>query len=144
MREILFRAKSADNYPYPSRWEYGVPFEDPYDSYMMRTSKGFVEIKKETVGEFTGLTDMNGAKIFEGDILASNRYPYTDDNNQNYFAEVVWFDNCPAFGLYTFKAPNSAVRGVAEGSEFIEDDLSDMEVIGNIYDNPELLRGDDT
>ena len=143
MREILFRAKSADNYPYPSRWERGVPFEDSYGSYMMKTSYGLIEVKKETVGEYTGLTDKNGVKIFEGDILSSDRYPYTSDGSQNYFAEVVWFDNCPAFGLFIFKAPKSLVRGVAEGTEFIEDDLSDMEVIGNIYDNPELVGDDD-
>lgn len=144
MREILFRGKTTNE----NEWIYGDIFHSGaypeitrIHDYINRVNYA---INPETIGEFIGLTDMNGAKIFEGDILASDKYPYTSDNNQNYFAEVVRFDNCPAFGLYTFKAPGSAVRGVAEGSEFIEDDLSDMEVIGNIYDNPELLRGDDT
>lgn len=112
-----------------------VPRKDPDDSNHR------YEVDSETVGEFTGLTDKNGTRIFEGDILSSDIYPYTSDGNQNYFAEVLWFDDCPAFGLYIFKSPKSLVRGVAEQSTSIDDDLSDMEVIGNIHDNPELLGG---
>lgn len=131
MREILFRGKRVDN----GEW---AESEYPYGTM----SCGVVchDFDHETIGQFTGLTDNNGVKIFEGDILSSDRYPYTSDGKRNYFAEVVWFDNCPAFGLYTFKAPKSSVRGISEGSEFIEDDLSDMEIIGNIYDNPELIE----
>lgn len=149
MREILFRGKRED----VGEWVCGyyahlpsaagavdiiyVPASDPDDS------NHTVFVDPETIGQFTGLTDKNGVKIFEGDILSSDRYPYTSDGKRNYFAEVVWFDNCPAFGLYTFKAPKSSVRGISEGSEFIEDDLSDMEIIGNIYDNPELIEDGD-
>lgn len=143
MREIIFRGKTADE----NEWIYGDIFhsgEHPkitrIHDYINRVNYA---VNPETVGEFTGLTDKNGVKIFEGDILSSDGYPYTSDGSQNYFAEVVWFDNCPAFGLYIFKSPKSVVRGVAEGSEFIEDDLSDMEIVGNIHDNPELLGGDD-
>ncbi len=35
------------------------------------------------------------------------QYPYRSDGNDNYFAEVTWFENCPAFGIYTFKNPKS-------------------------------------
>ena len=137
----LFRGKYAE------QWLYGYLTINGNGSCQIweNTDMGIFPaiVDPKTVGEFTGLTDKNGVKIFEGDILSSDKYPYTSDGSQNYFAEVVWFDNCPAFGLYTFKAPKSVVRGVAEGSEFIEDDLSDMEVIGNIYDNPELMGGDD-
>lgn len=45
--------------------------------------------------------------------------------------------------IFRGKTADEVVRGVAEGSEFIEDDLSDMGVTGNIHDNPELLGGDD-
>lgn len=141
MREILFRAKTVDD----NCWHYGDIFHSSANPSQTRIhdyeNHVNFEAIEDTLGQFTGLTDKNGVKIFEGDILSSDRYPYTSDGNQNYYAEVVWFDNCPAFGLYTFKSPKSVVRGVAEGSEFIEDDLSDMEVVGNIYDNPELLGG---
>ena len=157
MREILFRAKAInriDGREYRTKykngdWVFGLltePYRD-FNGYIqpatMKNTNGIdgIDVDYETLGQYTGLTDKNGMKIFEGDILSSDRYPYTSDGNQNYYAEVVWLDNCPAFGLYTFKSPKSVVRGVAEGSEFIEDDLSDMEVVGNIYDNPELLGG---
>jgi len=142
MREILFRAKTVDE----NEWIYGDIFHSGACPEIMRIhdykNRVNYAVNPETLGQYTGLTDKNGVKIFEGDILSSDKYPYTSDGSQNYFAEVVWFDNCPAFGLYVFKAPKSEVRGVAEGSEFIEDDLSDMEVIGNVYDNPELVGGD--
>lgn len=137
MREILFRGKS----PVTKEWVYGDLFQHGEQRFIM-TGGHNIEVDPESVGQFTGMTDKNGAKIFEGDILSSDRYPYTSDGKRNYFAEVVWFGNCSAFGLYTFKAPKSSVRGISEGSEFIEDDLSDMEVIGNIYDNPELIEED--
>lgn len=150
MREILFRAKAinrVEGREYRSNykngdWVYGL-LSKPYieigkysSAAEMTNTSGVsdIEVDHETIGQFIGLTDKNGVKIFEGDILSSDRYPYTNDGKRNYFAEVIWFDNCPAFGLYTFKAPKSSVRGISEGSEFIEDDLSDMEVIGNIYD----------
>jgi uncharacterized phage protein (TIGR01671 family) len=153
MREILFRAKDYRT----GQWVYGIYFKNPvsrfnegaYYPQIIPEIHGVHDtiercsIVEDTLGQYTGLIDKNGVKIFEGDILSSDKYPYFSDGNQNYFAEIVWFDNCPAFGLYTFKSPKSVVRGVAEGSEFIEDDLSDMEVIGNIHDNPELLGGDD-
>lgn len=158
MREILFRAKAINRIEgreYRTHykngdWVFGLLSKPYYDfngcgfPAEMRNTDGVdgIEVDHETLGQYTGLTDKNGVKIFEGDILSSDKYPYTSDGSQNYFAEVVWFDNCPAFGLYKFKSPKSVVRGVAEGSEFIEDDLSDMEVIGNIHDNPELVGGD--
>lgn len=141
MREILFRGKRVDN----GEWAYGdlLTCDDEMEIYSESHGENGGWVITETIGQYTGLTDKNGVKIFEGDILSSDRYPYTSDGKRNYFAEVVWFDNCPAFGLYTFKAPKSSVRGISEGSEFIEDDLSDMEIIGNIYDNPELIEDGD-
>lgn len=148
MREILFRGKREDN----GEWVYGyyVKLPDAAGSVcFMHVPAGNPDehntahyVAPKTVEQYTGLTDKNGNKIFEGDILSSDQYPYTSNDKQNYFAEVVWLDNCPAFGLYTFKAPKSLVRGISEGCESIEDDLSDFEIIGNIHDNPELIGGD--
>ena len=98
----------------------------------------------ETVGQFTGLTDKNGVRIFEGDILRGFEYPFRSNSNGefNYFAEIVWFDDSSAFGIYTFKNPKSNVRGISEGNtDYLEYFNADKwEVIGNIHDNPELLR----
>ena len=89
------------------------------------------------------MTDKNNKKIFEGDILKGEQYPFCSEGQYNYFAEVTWFDNSPAFGIYTFKNPKSDVRGISTGNcEYLEDFSSnDWEIIGNIHDNPELLKG---
>lgn len=102
-----------------------------------------IPVDTNTIGQYTGLTDKNGIKIFEGDILQGDEYPYCSDGEYNYYAEVVWFDNdCCGFGLCTHKNPKSAVRGISDGNcEWFEDfDSDSWSVIGNIYDNPELLQ----
>lgn len=162
MREILFRGKRVDN----GEWVYGyyvlrkrpyfkdkgvnvehliygnVEIEDNDCKQFVDTMPISYVVDPKTISQYTGLTDMNGNKIFEGDILKGVDYPYCSDGVYNYFTEIVWFDNCPAFGLYTFKNPNSKVRGISTGNtDFIEDfDSSKWEVIGNIYDNPELME----
>ena len=148
MREILFRGKRVDNgewvigdgihYPKSQNWK-GTCWIDG----MHERANDWVQVIPETVGQYTGLTDKNGTKIFEGDILKGFRYPFfrEEDAAYNYFAEVVWFDNSPAFGLLTFKNPESTVRGISHGNaDYMEDFDSEMwEVIGNIHDYPELL-----
>ena len=146
-REILFRGKcKTDN-----EWLYGFPYVTRKNAVKinwycsefgsMRTD----EVDPETVGQFTGLTDKNGVKIFEGDILRGFEYPFCSNINGefNYFAEIVWFDDSSAFGIYTFKNPKSNVRGISEGNtDYLEYFNADKwEVIGNIHDNPELLEG---
>ena len=93
----------------------------------------------ETVGQYTELTDKNGKEIYDRDILKGESYPFCSDGLYNYFAEVVWFDNSPAFGIYTFKNPNAKVKGISEGNcDYIEDfESNNWEVIGNIFENPE-------
>ena len=141
MREILFRGKREDN----GEWVYGFYFEE-IGSFIKEkpssVSTNTYLVTPETVGQYTGLTDKNGKKIFEGDLLNGFQYPFLNDNAHNYFAEVVWLENSTAFGLYTHKHPLSAVRGLNEGCDYMEDfDSSQWEIIGNIHDNPELLKG---
>lgn len=160
MREILFRGKRIDN----GEWAEGyfVHCKSDFDEESERTAeiisnnadriyKGeyspfdVCEAILETVGQFIGVTDRNGKKIFEGDLLNGFQYPFyrSESAEHNYFAEVIWFtENC-AFGLYTHKHPTAKVRGISAGNaDFIEDfNSDDWEVIGNIYDNPELLEG---
>lgn len=144
MREILFKGKRKDN----GEWVEGDLIQNGlfYETAIRFTDDAgyFITaiVDPETVGQFTGLT-ANGKKIFEGDLLNGFDYPFRGSNGKhNYFAEVCWFDNCPAFGLYTHKYPNAEVWGISEGNtENMEDfDGNDWEVIGNIHDNPELLK----
>jgi uncharacterized phage protein (TIGR01671 family) len=151
MREILFRAKREDN----GEWAYGyyVRLPDAAGSASMihtparnpDESNSSHFIRSSTIGQFTGLTDKNGVKIFDGDILQGDEYPYCSEGEYNYFAEVVWFDEgCCGAGLYTHKNPKSTVKGISHGNcEWLEDFDSDKwQVIGNIYDNPELIGGE--
>lgn len=159
MRDILFRAKAINrdtdreyrtNYK-NGDWVYGLitkPYNEEYDfPAEMRNTDGVtgIEVDYKTIGQYTGLTDKNGTKIFNGDILQGDEYPYCSDGDYNYYAEVVWFDNgCCGFGLCTHKNPKSAVRGISDGNcEWFEDfNSNNWSVIGNVYDNPELIGGE--
>ena len=146
MREILFRGKRTDN----GEWIEGYAAMSGGTFIICDnglTYGGFIvyEVIPETVGQYTGLTDKNGVRIFEGDILRGFEYPFCSNINGefNYFAEIVWFDDSSAFGIYTFKNPKSNVRGISEGNtDYLEYFNADKwEVIGNIHDNPVLLEG---
>ena len=135
MREILFRGKRADNGEWvegftvrqpsavqigeSSPWYISVPPIDPDDN------GGYYNVLAETVGQYTGLTDKNGKKIFEGDIVLldfSDGIPETGD--------IVWSRTGARF---KFNSPDGTKYGI---------DVTDVfEVIGNIHDNPELLKG---
>ena len=128
MREVLFRGKQIDN----GEWAYGY-----YEFYnggkyinvqTDRVNSGgypvreFIEVIPETVGQYTGLTDKNGKKIFEGDICQHRSY-YSD----NIVISAVTYTD----GQFLAMAD--------ENSGF---NLSDkLEIIGNIHDNLEQLKG---
>ncbi|HCA28996.1 MAG TPA: hypothetical protein DEP23_05240 [Ruminococcaceae bacterium] len=135
MREILFRGKRIDN----GKWESGyfadmgnkaciVKSYEPYwdedcKEFRCRQSK-IIPVDLSTVGQFTGLTDKNGKKIFEGDILEVKTL---HDGDEEY-----WSQPC-----------GSAIPTVAEwgnrGWCLPYRVTADFAIIGNIYDNPELL-----
>ena len=164
MREILFRGQTrrygekvrmGDGEKLPSNWVYGGIFPGTGDfSIIYGGNSETLEITaldkyvvySDTVGQYTGLKDKHGKRIFEGDLLNGFRYPFfrEEENVHNYFAEVVWFEDSPAFGLVTHKHPQATVRGISDGNaEYIGEyfDPNDWEIIGNIHDNPELLGG---
>lgn len=109
-------------------------------SYM--ASIELVEVIPETVRQCTGLKDKIGKLIFKGDVLKGFAYPFLSYGDYDYYALVVWSKDYCAFRIRTIKAPQSKVRGLLDGkTEFINDwNSDDWEVIGNDYDNPELLE----
>lgn len=132
MREILFRGKSTGN----GEWVYGVAF--PHDNCakvtMFRQNQGDgalegLEVLPETVGQFTGLTDKNGTRVFEGDILKEY------GSAPEYSLMVIkntWFG---CFIEFYFHGEIHSREQVGHTGW-----LSYDEVIGNIHDNPELLE----
>lgn len=135
MREILFRGKREDSgewvYGYLNRhpspvqigdynnpWTIHVPPADPDDN------GGVYWVDPATIGQYTGLTDKNGVKIFEEDIA---RY---DDE----LIVVEWAEDAAMFMVRAFYG------GIL--TDFFQIWGEDIEVIGNIHDNPELLEGE--
>lgn len=96
------------------------------------------EVIPETVGQCTGLKDKNGKLIYEGDILQSEEYPFKNDRGYNYSAEVCYDEESASYFYYVVRISTNVV-GRAEGNTGHLDDY-EWEIIGNIYENPELLE----
>ena len=141
MREILFRGKRTDN----GEWEYGDLWCNPYGKRAVcivspindQGTTGGNEVIPETVGQYTGLTDRNGRKIFEGDIVSGTAY------SSEWIGVIVWIDEIASFGVRYFHRTeptawqNSSILTAV--SRHRQDKFA-AQVIGNIYDNPELLE----
>ena len=140
MREILFKGKAINRdkgyhlTEYKNgEWVYGLVtklYDEQFKSLPaeMTNTNGIrgIEIDYKTIGQYTGLNDKNGTKIFEGDIRK-----FIDGDNEVSYYEVVYSEaNC---------------RWIIRQHEGATDDLDDfagkyMTVVGNIYDNPKLLE----
>lgn len=118
MREILFRGKRIDN----REWVEGFYLYTEENTHPVIIDMKCLShiIIPETVGQFTGLTDKNGKKIFEGDIV---KY-------ENKIYEIKYLEKYARF------APSN------EHSIFMVCAFNHLEVVGNIHDNPGLLKGE--
>lgn len=127
MREILFRGKRILG---KQEWTYGVPFIDHEGDCIFKTSATKFIVDGKTVGQYTGLTDKNGKKIFEGDIVEGLDFTAEDGG----------------YGVVTFDDGAFEIVGSCDNNiigTFHENYYGkDFEIIGNIHDNPELLKGE--
>ena len=128
MREILFRGKCLGRL-HKKGFVYGSLGVIDTDLVAIYQCKEFTEDVKfivdiGTVGQYTGLTDKNGTKIFEGDIVKGNKDIFTKD----LIFTVVFDEYCRWMIVSTY------------GHYLLARNHEDVEIIGNIYDNPELLK----
>lgn len=144
MREYLFRGRTTNGY-----WVYGSLIhvenyccildheaQDGYDAAYLDSQIGWIDgcatpVDPETVGQYTGLEDKNGTSIFEGDIVRTKH---------GRMCIVVWFANQGYNGwdLQTITTYENCQRRYPDQYDLY---LSEnLEVVGNIHDNPELLE----
>ena len=136
MREILFRGKGTSGLS-ANEWVYGYYCKDfwtPRKGHgILPTDKergGYVEVDPSTVGQYTGLTDKNGKRIFEGDIVSTDiTRPYLIVE----FRDGCFMFNCNDGGkdYYDIMLPIL---------EKAQTEYKYGEVIGNIHDNPEFMK----
>lgn len=96
----------------------------------------------ETIGQFTSLPDKNGNKIFDGDILAFNVFNYNGGDTQ-YKGVVKWSDTEKLATRFMIWHDNENEYYGADGAfdfDWVHYQDSELEIIGNIYENPELLK----
>ena len=138
MREILFRGKRVDN----GEWVYGslIRMEDegyqtfifpPYNYASSQTcgqlvAYGMIAVIPETVGQYTGFTDKNRRRIFEGDVV-KGRYS-------------LGFESPRVVGVVEYVAAEFVVKGVKQYSWLQKQLNCNFEVIGNKDDNPEMME----
>ena len=124
MREIKFRGKYGNN-----PWLYGslVTRNRNNNGIQERNSSVTILVDDGSIGQYTGMNDSMGKEIYEGDIVR------TSDNDDE-LAVVEWDDEDLRFTV----THGNVVNGLGEGYYSRE-----VEVIGNMYDNPELLGGAD-
>ncbi len=138
MREILFRGKGDKKYN-DGMWYFGVPIRCYDGDWQICTDNSKRTVIPETIGQYTGLKDKNGTKIFEGDIVKC-----VDTNNGGSFTAIVSFGNPNCEYNWGFQL-------VKMGGDNLNTDILlwvDMEeagayikVISNIYDAAKTIGG---
>lgn len=119
-RTIKFRGKRIDN----DEWVYGYLADEDYINDIDSIDLSSIEVDRDTVGQFTGLLDKNGKEIYEGDIIKG--FDITIE---------VWYSEDKACFIAEMKEPQNDMVDILGGY-----DTARMEIIGNIYDNPELIK----
>ena len=138
MREILFRGKRTDN----GEWVEGAFLNDRDGAFYICPAVSDITygdngnrrrigcwylVESKTVGQYTGIKDRNGKRIFEGDILSER----PSMNSVAFVGKVVFNEDAAAFQI-VFDTGRAFVLGTYSRS---------YSVIGNIHDNPELMKG---
>ena len=148
MREILFRGKRMNN----GEWVEGFLYITHNGEYEIGRYDPYVNIERitfvvapDTVGQFTGLTDKNGKKIFEGDVVkAVIVRDLGGGTEKREETGIIGYGKIGMIGLIAKYAGTIPVWSDFFQELTLSGCINDswFEVIGNIHDNPELLEAD--
>lgn len=147
MREILYRGKAINRDPNKQYrmnlkngdWVFGLLSKlDEYGAEMTNeVGVSRIDVDPNSIGQFTGLADKNGNKIFEGDIVMATTF------SSKWVGVIIWIDEIASFGVrYRHReTPTSWEKSsmLKRVSAKLSDEFT-AEIIGNIQDNPELLE----
>ena len=149
MRDILFRGQTRrygekvnmTGNKLPSKWVYGgiFPQNNGGDFAIIYQQKPSIEkftVYADTVGQYTGVKDKNGVKVFEGDIIRVRFEPYRRDV-YDFEEPIEWYEDFAVYFDGHFH--EWRVRRFGYNESLWEYD-EDCEVVGNIYDNLELIN----
>ncbi len=127
MREIKFRGFSIFN----DDWVYGYVIKMNENYYILQELEGYKYkvVDKNSIGQYTGLKDKDGKEIYEGDIL---KYKRNDISEENF--KLYWNEEESAFYLQNILYPNDDDIAVKYYR------IENFEIIGNIFENKELLE----
>lgn len=121
-REIKFRMKDKQG-----EWQYVEMVCSIIEALKDPVTPGGIDIDENTIGQYTGLDDKNGKEIYEGDIVK-----YRDSRGQH-IEKVIFDKGCFYAGMHWGSSTRVAPKLI---------NTRITEVIGNMYDNPELLGGE--
>lgn len=136
-REIIFRGKRLDN----GKWEYGDLVHDDIGGMYVFPNDAenlYIEyrVDPDTVGQYTGVVDPNGKRVFEGDVIG---YTNPDTNITKTFGVVRWHRE-GNFYIDTYSTFNYDSGQTASNVGYMIPSHDTLTIIGNVYDNPELLK----
>ena len=134
-RELKFRGQRLDN----KEFVYGGYFqhteEDYVIHYIFTFENGAIPVDKNTIGQFIGLKAINNIEIYETDLISLGDDIYNEDGEPN-IIEIVYDEETASFRAYDYLY----YQGSALAEKwFMDDIILSTTVIGNIYENPELL-----
>ena len=121
-REIIFRGKTVIG----NKWIYGLLCYNADDDYCIQTSDDTVEVVPESIGQYTGLNTKLGIRIFEDDIVNGAEF-----NGSYAYGKIVYLN-------YEFVI--WPIGKFLEGLADLGYNAKHLEVIGNVHDNPELVK----